>query len=202
LKLSHFINIFTRITCVTIISRTAVALEKESLHLEPPRDLLRPDFWEQYGTLVLVGGLLVLSFIAFLVSRWMQPEPLVMETPLQAVRRVLHQLCKEPKNPDIASQSSRALKRYIQGRLKLMPGEMTTREIREAIHFRKELPEALVSKLESFFEQCDQWSFSTLPPADSLDPVETALSLVDQVESALIPVPAVIEPVKSSEVLN
>ena len=94
------------------------------------------------------------------------------------------------------------MKRYIQGRLKLMPGEMTTREIREAIHFRKELPEALVSKLELFFEQCDQWSFSTVPPADSLDPVVTALSLVDQVESALIPVPAVIEPVNSSEVLN
>ena len=99
--------------CSLLITTSAFAAGEEPLTLRPPKDELRPSFWEQHGWIIVLAAFALLGLVAFLIRLLQRPKPVVVIPPEIAVRQALSALQNRPEDAALVTEVSRILKRYI-----------------------------------------------------------------------------------------
>ncbi len=158
--------------------------------LRPARAPLPPTFWEQYGTWVLLGGVLILLLTGLLVWLLFRPRPATAIPPEILARRTLESLRQEPETGALLSRVSQTVKTYFGVVFGLPEGELTTAEFSRALTAVAEPGIGLKSQVCEFLRTCDERKFapSTAPEAKAdgarapLGAVTQAGKLIDAAE--------------------
>jgi hypothetical protein len=146
--------------------------------LAPPCGELPPTFWQQHGTVVVVGGLVVLALAAVVVWKILRPKPQPVLPPAVVARAALARLQRQPEDGKILSEASQALRRYVIATFELPPDELTTAEFCAALAGNKKIGAELAQSIADFLRECDGRKFSGSPPAVPLNAAGRALELV------------------------
>jgi hypothetical protein len=150
--------------------------------LAPAYGEMRPSFWEQHGTAMLVGGLVFLALagtVAWILSR---PKPPAIVPPEVLARETLARLLGQPENGRVLSEISQTLRRYFLAAFGFPSGEWTTTEFSAALASNAEVGAELAQAVSSFLRECDQRKFSPVNPPAPLKAASRALDLVAQAE--------------------
>ena len=159
---------------------TNVPAHEEIPPLRPPRAEIPPSFWEQYGFVTIILGVLLLALVCVVIWVLTRPKPPVAVPPEIEARRALEPLRGRPEDCLLLSRVSQVLRHYVATAFGLPPGELTTAEFGLAIAGRAEIGPELVSVLTDLLRQCDERKFSRPAPAPPLSAVAYALKLIDQ----------------------
>ncbi len=151
--------------------------------LQPPRAVIPPTFWDQYGTLVIFGAALLVIIIAAVVWMLTRPTPAAVVPPVIQARTDLEKLQHQPEDGVTLSRVSQILRRYVTTAFNLPPAEMTTAEFCNAISERGNLGKNISTDLTTFLNECDQRKFAPAPPATTFGAVPTALKLLAAAET-------------------
>jgi len=151
--------------------------------LRPPHAEIPPTFWEQYGLLVIVFGVLVLGLVCAAAWFLTRPKPPMIVPPEVQARQALETLRRQPEDGALLSRVSQILRRYVAAAFDLPPGELTTAEFCRAIAGHGQIGPELSAALSEFLRQCDQRKFAPSAPAAPFGAVAQALKLVDQAQA-------------------
>jgi len=151
--------------------------------LRAPRAELPPDFWEQYGSLVIVGCVLSLMAIAGVVWLLSRPKPPVLVPPAARARRELELLRQQPEDGALLSRVSQIVRHYISARFGLPPGELTTTEFCRVLAGAEQVGPDLSSAVGEFLRQCDWRKFAPAPPSLPLGVVPRAFQLIETAQA-------------------
>lgn len=151
--------------------------------LYPPEELVKPTFWEQYGSLMALAGLVMLALGWFIFLWLRRPRPVVEEPPAIRARRVLQELSLKPEDGEVAGQVSRTVRKYLLSAAALPPGELTSEEIAWRLQQDESFEQELRLKTVELLRQCDAVKFSTVPPRSPANLAARALALVDKIEA-------------------
>jgi hypothetical protein len=151
--------------------------------LRPPKGELPPAFWEEYGLITVVGGLLSLLLMAVVVWLLTRPKPVVAPLPRALAHRALESLRGKPEDGLVLSRVSRVLRHYFIGAFGLPPEQLTTAEFCVVLDAHPGVGAELASAAADFFHRCDERKFSPLPPPGALGAVDAALRLIETAES-------------------
>jgi len=150
--------------------------------LAPAYGEIRPGFWEQHGTAILVAGFLLMVLaggIAWLISH---PKPLPVAPPEIVARDALVKLRAQPENGVVLSKISQALRRYVMAAFNLPPGEPTSAEFAAMLEGNDRIGAGLAQTIPNFLRECDQRKFSPADPAAPLNAADRALEIVAAAE--------------------
>jgi hypothetical protein len=162
------------------------AADDQLPQLQPAHGEIIPTFWEQYGWLIVTAS--VLGFIGVtalaIMFVWLpriRPATII-PVEIQA-RRALEALRGRPEDDALLVQVSGILRRYLAFACGLPPGELTTREICDAVSTHPGFAAGLDSAVAHFLRQCDERKFSPIPATPNGGAVDTALTLIEKMES-------------------
>jgi hypothetical protein len=177
-----------RILLVLVLLRLlradAASLDDEKIPpLRPPRELMPPDFWEQYGSWVIAGGFVLVVLVCGLIWLLTRPKPPVLMPPEVRARMDLGALRKQPETGVVLSRVSQVVRAYFSAAFALPPGELNTAEFRVALEAEKKVTPGLAGKVIGFLRECDQRKFGPSPPEVPLGAVEQAWRLIDEAEA-------------------
>jgi hypothetical protein len=141
-------------------------------------------FWEQYGVLVIVGGVAALVLLGLAVWFLTRPKPPIIVPPQAQARAALEPLRHQPENGVVLSRVSQILKHYIAAAFNLEPGETTTAQFCQTLAQRPQISPHLAAALTEFLRRCDERKFAPDPPAVPFVAAERALELIDESEAA------------------
>jgi len=150
--------------------------------LAPAYGEMRPTFWEQHGTAILVCGLVLLALacaVAWISSR---PKPPAVVPPEVLARDALAKLLRQPEQGRVLSEISQILRRYFMTAFGFPPGEWTTSEFCAALASNEKVGGELAQAVAGFLRECDERKFSPGNPAGPLQAANRALELIDRVE--------------------
>ena len=150
--------------------------------LAPAYGKIPPTFWEQHGTAMLIGGLVLVVLAALLIWRFLQPKPAVVLPPEVLAREALSKLQGRPEDGKTLSEVSQILRHYIGTAFELPNGELTTAEFCAVIADNEPMGSELVQTIASFLRECDVRKFSPANAVAPLNAVPRALELVSLVE--------------------
>ncbi len=157
--------------------------------LRPPRPVMPPDFWEQYGAWAVAGGVFVILAAVGLVVYARKPKPTVTVPPQVEARNALEGLRGRPEDGGLLSRVSQVLRHYMAAAFDLPPGEMTTAEFTRAIALEERIGPELSRLLGEFLHKCDERKFAPKPdgPTPGQEPtangaVAKALQIIDIAE--------------------
>lgn len=153
--------------------------------LRPPRDEILPSFWEQYGTLIILGAVLILALAA--LAGWLltRPKPQV-QVPFGVQARIeLEPLRQNPEDGPLLSRTSQILRRYLAAMFGLPPGELTTSEFCRMVLSDPKIGAELGRETSEFLQACDLSKFSPSPPGLPPGVVNRALDLIDRADKRL-----------------
>jgi hypothetical protein len=151
--------------------------------LKPPHGELPPSFWEQYGWVVLIAGIVGVVLLAGLILLLSRPKPMAPTLPEALARQTLDLLRGRGENGEVLVNVSRILRGYLVFALGLPPTELTTTEICAALEATPMIPPEMASGIGKFLQQCDERKFSPAPPAPPRSAVDTALEWLEKVEA-------------------
>ena len=186
--LSKAIVLLTVIACVPTFVR---GLETNELsRLAPPYAELPPTFWEQHGSLVVFGGIVILGVVAMLVWLASHPKPVPPMSPEVRARRALEALQGRTEDGVLLSEVSQILRRYFVAAFGMSSGEFTTAEFCRLIGGNEALGVELSSALVKFLETCDVRKFAPPASAAPLNAVAQARELFERAEARRAPLAA------------
>ncbi len=150
--------------------------------LEPLAEI-PPTFWEQHGTLIMAGVLVLIALVGLLVWWLVQPKPVVPEPIEVRTRRELEALKRLPENGITLSKLSQCLRRYFTVAFELPPGEMTTTEFNRALTEKREkIGGELVAAVVDFFRRADEQKFSPAANSTGNNAAQQAMELFERAE--------------------
>jgi hypothetical protein len=158
--------------------------------LRPPQGPLPPTYWEQHGSVIILGALAALVALAVLIWLVRRPKPVVTVSPGVAARQALAALRGQPEDGPRAAAASQHLRSCVQAALQLPPGERTPEELLASVRGDARVSSDLVSRLGALLQECDARAFAPVPPPGQPALVERALGVVAQFEAAGAPVAA------------
>ncbi len=150
--------------------------------LAPAYGKIPPTFWEQHGTAMLIGGLVLVVLAALLIWRFLQPKPAVVLPPEVLAREALSKLQGRPEDGKTLSEVSQILRHYIGTAFKLPNGELTTAEFCAVIAGNEPVGTELVQTISNFLRECDVRKFSPANTATPINAVAHALELILRAE--------------------
>ncbi len=152
------------------------------LTLSPPYGELPPTFFEQHGTVLMLGGLGIIALVAFGLWLIFRPRPTIVIPPEMEARQALEMLRERPEDGAVLSRVSQVLRNYFIAAFKLAPGELTTTEFCRAISDNEGIGAELSNATSDFLRDCDARKFSTTANSEKLEAARRALQLVEQAE--------------------
>jgi hypothetical protein len=161
----------------------AAQSSNDAPQLTPPYAELPPTFWEQYGSLIVVGGMLGLLVLALIVWLALRPKPVLPVLVEIQTRRALESLSGRTEDGALLSDVSQILRRYFVAAFAMPAGEVTTTEFCRLAGGNETIGAELSSALVKFLETCDVKKFAPTPPAASLNAVTQARELFEQAEA-------------------
>ena len=155
--------------------------------LKPPRGEILPSFWEQHGTWIILGGIVILTLLATAIWLLLRPKPPVPISPAVQARTALEPLRQQREDGAVLSRTSQILRRYLTASFGLAPGEYTTGEFCRELGRNKEIGPALAGPVTEFLRACDFRKFAPESGAAGTEfgAVARALSLIEQAETRL-----------------
>ena len=130
--------------------------------LVPAYPEIPPTFWEQHGTLVIIGAFVFLTVAAVVAWEIFRPKPAPVLPPEKIARDALARLQAQPEDGKLLSEVSQILRRYF-GAVFQMPGaELTTAEFSTALSVSEKISTELAGAIAAFLRECDKRKFS--PP--------------------------------------
>lgn len=174
--------VFLPFACFALSLSAQTSLTNALPPLVPAYGEMRPTFWEQHGTAMLVGSLVLLALagvVAWLSSR---PQPPVMAPPEVLARERLAKLLGQPENGNVLSEISQTLRRYLLAALGFPSGEWTTSEFSAALAGNDKVGAELAQAVAGFLRECDARKFSPVNPSGQLNAAGRALELIGKVE--------------------
>ena len=162
----------------------AFAGEEPMPKLLPPRGELPASFAERFGWLIILVALVLVAAAALAVlMRMRRVRPPVITAPDVFARRALEALRGRPEDGALLVEASGILRRYVVFAFGLMPGELTTAELRVLLDARPDTDAHLTGAIIGFLRQCDERKFSPVPPIAQSGAVEAALGIIEKIES-------------------
>ena len=165
--------------CLTAAAQSS----DDALKLNPPYAELPPTFWEQHGSLVVIGSVFVVLVVALVVWLALRPKPVPPVPPETRARLALDALAGRGEDGALLSEVSQILRRYFVAAFGLSAGELTTTEFCRLVGGNEALGVELSSALVKFLEICDVKKFAPAPPAAPLNAVAQALELFERAEA-------------------
>jgi hypothetical protein len=156
--------------------------------LAPAYGELRPTFWEQHGTAVVILGFIAVVSAAVLGWLIFRPTPPVPVPPEVKAREALKKLGNLPEDGMVLSEISQTLRRYIIAAFQFPPGELTTTEFTAAFAGNQKVGGDLAQTISGFLRECDQRKFAPANPNSPLNAADRALEIVSRAEQQRTPV--------------
>jgi hypothetical protein len=153
--------------------------------LHPPRGEILPSFWEENGTLVILGGICLLAVIALCVWLFTRPKPPVIVPFAVVARKELEALRPQPENGLLLSRASQILRHYIGAVFGWPAGELTTAEFSHGLLSDPKVGPELAGEASKFLRACDIRKFAPLPPSTPDGVIAQAMRIIDLTESRL-----------------
>ena len=171
-----------------LLSAAAGAVHAQSsnevLRLAPPYAELPVPFWEQYGSLIIIGSCALVALIAGIIWLALRPRPVPPEPTDVRARRELLGLQVRVEDGVLLSRVSQVFRRYVAAAFELESGEATTAEFCRLVQAAPAIGEELASAMAEFLQTCDLRKFAPVaagtPP---LNAVAQALELVERAEA-------------------
>jgi len=160
-------------------------LPDPSSSLRPPRGEILPTFGEQYGTWVMLAGVLLAGAIAFVIWRATRPKPAVPVPWSVQARRRLEPLREQPEDGRLLSEVSQVVRHYIAAAFGLSSDEATTSEFCRTLAACEKIGTELSAELSSFLKECDLRKFAPTPPASAYGVVGRSLKIIEVAENRL-----------------
>jgi hypothetical protein len=150
--------------------------------LAPAYPEMPPPFWEQHGTIVIIGVFIFLAVAAIVVWQIFRPKPAPVLPPEKIAHDALSRLRAEPEDGKLLSEVSQILRRYVGATFGFQGGEMTTAEFCGAILQNEKMGAELAGSVSSFLRECDVRKFSPANSATPVNAVPRALEFVVRIE--------------------
>jgi hypothetical protein len=160
----------------SIVAKAAGTNEQSALI--PAYGEIPPTFWEQHGTLVIIGGFAFVVLAMLVLWKLFQPKPAVVLPPEILAREALTKLLRQPEDGRLLSEASQILRRYVITAFGLPSAEMTTKEFCAALACDKKIGNEAGNSISGFLRDCDERKFSTSPAVAPLNAAVRALELV------------------------
>jgi hypothetical protein len=151
--------------------------------LAPACPVIQPTFWEQHGTMVLIGGFGLLVVLVLGLWLLLKPGPPVVPLPADVARKALRKLQHQPEDGRLLSEVSQILKRYMGAVFGFSAGEMTTTEFSAALAADVKAGQQVAEVVTTFLRGCDKAKFTAKITAPPLDAVSRALEIVANIEN-------------------
>ena len=169
---------------VMVLSLSAAAQPADDApKLNPPYAELPPTFWQQHGSVIVIGSILLVVVVALVVWLALRPKPVPPVPPETRARLALEALAGRHEDGALLSEVSQILRRYFVAAFGLPAGEVTTTEFCQLVGGNEVLGAELSSALVKFLETCDVKKFAPTPPAAPLNAVAQALELFERAEA-------------------
>jgi hypothetical protein len=177
--------LFTTFLLVPVV---AIAADTNALPaLVPAYGEMPPTFWEQHGTLVIVGGFAFVILAMLVLWKLFQPKPAVILPPEFLAREALAKLIGRPEDGKLLSDVSQILRRYVIAAFNFPAAEMTTAEFCAALAGNEKIGAELAGSISNFLRECDDRKFSTSPFAAPLNAAARALEILNLAEQRRTP---------------
>ena len=151
--------------------------------LAPAYGVMRPTFWEQYGTEITIGAIVFLVIATGLVWIALLPASPAKALPPEAkARNALAKLSLEPETGAVLSEISQVLRHYVIEALGIPEGEWTTSEFAAALANNEKAELNMTLKISNFLRECDQRKFAPANAGASLGAAKRALEIVSEME--------------------
>jgi len=153
--------------------------------LRPPHAEIGLSFWEQYGWVLLVVGLIIVASAVTLTWLLTRPAPPVIMPPEEEARRALTALPPNAMDGATLSRVSQILRHYVRRAFELPLEELTTTEFCRLLADNQEIGPELALLLGGFFRVNDFQKFASLAPTvlEKINPVAQALMLIEKCEA-------------------
>jgi hypothetical protein len=150
--------------------------------LAPPDGEIPPTFWQQHGTVILIGGFIFLALAAVVLWLILKPGTPPVLLPAVVARAALARLQRQPEDGKVLSEVSQILRRYVSAAFEFPAGELTTAEFSAALAGSERVGAELARTISSFLRECDERKFSPVNPEQPLNSVSRALDFVTQIQ--------------------
>jgi hypothetical protein len=157
--------------------------------LAPAYGEMPPTFWEQHGTLVIIGGFAFIILAMLVLWKLFQPKPAVILPPEILAREALAKLTGRPEDGKLLSDVSQILRRYVIAAFNFPAAELTTAEFCAALAGNEKIGAELTQSISSFLRECDERKFSTSPATAPLNAAACALELIASAEKLRSSIP-------------
>jgi hypothetical protein len=155
------------------------------VQLLPPYGELPPTFWEQHGTSVAAGVIVIIVLAAWGFWRVRRIRPETVIPPEAQARQALERLRTRSEDGAVLSEVSRIVRNYFVAAFQLPPGEFTTAEFNRAMAGHKYIAPELADAATRFLRHCDERKFSPTPEPAPPGAANQALELIGLGESRL-----------------
>lgn len=181
-KRTTILRSFAALCCVavtTCLAATNSETVDDALTLRPPHAELPPTVWEQYGTSLVIGSILLLVVVGVALWLLLRPKPSV-PVPIEILsRKELEALHQRTEDGQVLSQVSRVLRRYVAGAFALPPDELTTAEFCQVIARHENIGPDLAERVGDFLRNSDELKFA---PSGSPTPIGAAARALELVK--------------------
>lgn len=151
--------------------------------LRPPHGELPPTFWEQYGWVVAIATLAALAVLIVLFLAIRRPKTVVVIPPDVLAKRMLEALRGQPENDTLLVKVSAILRRYVVFACGLPAMELTTAEVSRVVATNPTCAGPIADAVTALLQRCDERKFAPAPPPANLGAADTALALVEKIET-------------------
>jgi hypothetical protein len=150
---------------------------------EPPKLVpaygeIPPTFWEQHGTLIIIGGFAFIAFVALVLWSMLKPKPTIALPPEVLAREALTKRLRQPEDGKLLSEVSQILRRYICAAFALPAAELTTTEFCAVLTGNGKIGQELAQSISNFLRECDEQKFASSPVSAPFNAATRALELV------------------------
>jgi hypothetical protein len=150
--------------------------------LAPAYGEISQTFFEQHGTIVLIGVFAFLILLAASLWQLLKAKPPGALPPEVIARAALEKLKLQPEDGKILSEISQILRRYICAAFEFSTNEMTTAEFSAALAESKKSGDELGQAISNFLRECDERKFSPANPKIPFGAAVRALEIVEFAE--------------------
>ena len=162
-----------------LASAVAKAADTNALPaLAPAYGEMPPTFWEQHGTLFIIGGFAFVILAMLVLWKLFQPKPAVILPPEFLARDALAKLIGRPEDGKLLSDVSQILRRYVIAAFIFPAAELTTAEFCAALVGNETIGTELAGSISNFLRECDERKFSPTKSAPPINAASRALELI------------------------
>lgn len=151
-------------------------------NLAPAYGELRPTFWEQHQTVIIIAGFALLAIVLLSLQVMLRPKTVLVLPPEAIARRALKKMSGRPEDGKMLSEISQILRHYLGAAFELPAAEMNTAEFSAILSTNEKIGMAFAQTVSDFLRVCDKDKFSPKTVAPPLNAVNRALELIEMAE--------------------